>query len=438
MQNNIISLFDLTLMLESFIDDSFGGKYFLVTAEISSINVRRGHCYLNLIHKDPGSVFPKAEMKGMIWQNNYERINAKFSAVTGFSLKQDINILFMASVNYSPRYGLSLNIFDIKGEYTLGEMMQDKQKTVEQLKKSGLYDKNKQLQFPLVPQRIAALSASDSKGFEDFLNILASNPYGYKFFVKLFPVMLQGNKAAESIASQLQLLEKEIHKFDLVVIVRGGGGNVDLHCFNSFSLAEAIALCKLPAITGIGHTTDFTVADEVAAMHKETPTAVAQHIVNACALFENSVSDTAEKVSRASLRLLDSEEYSLEKAAAHIKYKPKIFTQKHKFQLSRIASFISSAPLTSIRIEKSSIENAKQNMGTLTFRMINQELLRIENQEKLIQAHNPMLLLRKGYSITRFGGKSIKHIEHLKHGDEIETFTAGGKLLSKVHSIENK
>jgi exodeoxyribonuclease VII large subunit len=168
MQDKIISLHDLALIIESQIKDSFGDQYFWITAELSSIHVRRGHCYLNLIDKDSGSAFPKAEMKGIIWQNNYERINEKFKSITGFSLKQDITILFLCYINYSPRYGLSLNIVDIKGEYTLGEMMQDRQKTIELLIKNSLYFKNKQLQLPVAPQRIAALSALDSKGFERF------------------------------------------------------------------------------------------------------------------------------------------------------------------------------------------------------------------------------------------------------------------------------
>ncbi len=440
MNNNIISLFDLTLMLESYLDDSFGGKYFWVTAEISSINLRRGHCYLNLIDKDAGSAFPKAEMRGIIWQNNYQRINDKFAETTGFDLKQDISILCLVVVNYSPRYGLSLNIFDIKGEYTIGEMMLDRQKTIDQLKKTGLYEKNKLTSLPPVPQRIAALSAIDSKGFEDFANVLLNNQHKYKFNVKLFPVMLQGNKAAESIAGQMKLIETRSGEFDFVVLVRGGGGNVDLHCFNSYILAEAIANCSLPVVTGIGHTTDYTVADEVAAVHKETPTAVAQYIISLCLEFENSINEKVEKINRLTVRLLDYQEMQLEKAAASIRYKPKLLTQNENILLSKYSGLISSKPKALLTLEKASLTHAFKNMKASGKRMFEKEEALLLSGEKYVKAHDPLLLLKKGYSITRKKGKTIKNSHNITEGDAIETIVADGKILSvvtdKKHTIQ--
>ena len=157
--------------------------------------------------------------------------------------------------------------------------MLDRQKTIEELKKKGIFHLNKTVEIPLVPQKIAVLSAIDSKGFEDFMSVLKNNQYGYGFNVHLFSVVLQGNKAAETIAEQLEYIGQNKDKYDIIAIVRGGGGNVDLQCYNSYTLSEAVTLSPLPIITGIGHTTDISVTDEVACIHKETPTAVAQHII---------------------------------------------------------------------------------------------------------------------------------------------------------------
>ncbi len=434
MTSNIISLFDLTLILESVIDETFAGKYYWVTAEISSINIRRGHCYLNLIDKDAGSAFPKAEMKGIIWQNNFERINEKFSSITGFSLKQDITILFLCVTNFSPRYGLSLNIVDIKGEFTLGEMMQDRQKTIEKLIINKLYDLNKQQIMPPVPQRIAALSAMDSKGFEDFLNVLRNNPFEYKFSVKLFPVMLQGNKAAESISKQLKVIGQQPELFDIIVLVRGGGGNVDLHCFNSYILAESIALSPLPVITGIGHTTDFTVADEVTAVHKETPTAVAQYIISQCSAFEDTVNDLAGKLSRQTIRLLDYEEMYLEKAADAIQYKPSLMFGKEKIYLSRAVGALTAKSLGVIKVALAETDTLVKATQTNLKRYFKTEKEQLQSGEQFVLSHDPMLMLKKGYSITRCSGVTIKNPKNIRTDDEIETLTAGGKIISTVKS----
>lgn len=435
MHENIVSLYDLSLVLESFIDDSFGGQYFWVTAEISSINVRRGHCYLNLIEKDAGSAFPKAEMRGIIWQNNYERLNSKFSSITGFDLKQDISILFLATVHYSPRYGLSLNITDLRGEFTLGGLMKDKQETINLLVKNGIYDNNKQRDIPLVLQRIAVLSAMDSKGFEDFVNILTTNTLGYRFHMQLFPVMLQGNKAADSIAKQLKIIESRQDDFDVAVLVRGGGGNVDLHCFNAYILAEAIATSSLPILTGIGHTTDYTVADEVAAVHKETPTAVAQYIVNRCAIFEEGINNSIEQLSQQVIRLLDNEETHLEKATDTIFYKPQILIGKENVYFSRINGILASHTMGMLSTSKAGIIATHQNLQSALKRLFQQKNDKLHTDSQYLLAYDPMLLLKRGYSITRKEGKTIQSTEFLSEGDEIETITGDGKIISEVKNI---
>jgi exodeoxyribonuclease VII large subunit len=438
MQDNIISLHKLTLLLESQIDDSFGKKYFWLTAEISSINVRRGHCYINLIDKDVGSTFPKAEMKAIIWQNHYQRINDSFSSITGFSLKQDIRILCLATVNFSPRYGLSLQIFEIKGEFTLGGMMQDRQKTVATLIKNGLYEKNKQIQLPQVPQRIAALSAGDSKGFEDFLKILSANEYGYGFHVKLFPVMLQGNRAAESISKQMQEIEKQKHNFDIVVLVRGGGGNVDLHCFNSYILSEAIALSPLPVVTGIGHTTDYTVADEVAAIHKETPTAVAQYIVNLTKAFEEDMAQRFERLSRLSLQILDHEEVFIEKSLDAITYKPHILLEKEKAFMDKSGANLGTMALSGLKVALSTINYQEVSLRKGVHKYMEMTNKLLEHHQQYLSAHDPMLLLKRGYSITRCQGIIIKQFDDLKNGVEIETQLADGHIISTINQLNTK
>ncbi len=438
MYEKIYSLHEFTLILESHINDSFSGHYFWITAEIASLQLKRGHCYLNLIDKEKGIAFPKAEFKGIIWQNNYSRINDRFSETTGFSLKQDIKILFLCTINYHPRYGLSLYITDIDGKYTLGEMFLDRQKTIELLKKNDLYDKNKQIALPVVPQRIAALSSIDSKGFEDFCNILLKNPYDYKFDVRLFPVLLQGQRAPESIAEKLEEVEARRDEFDIVVIIRGGGGNIDLLCFNSYTLAEAIAKCPLPVATGIGHTTDYTVADEISGIYKETPTALANFLIEYCFDFENKLNKIYENIIREVLQLLNYEDTYIEKAVNTIRVKPQIILGNEKLYISHKYNTLTKQAIGMLKVAFSEIESMHKFFRTELKRLFKGELDKLQTLKQYISAHDPLLLLKKGYSITRFNGQILKEISKLKHGQDIETFIADGEFTSTVKTIKHK
>src|SRR5690606_17990837 len=126
------------------------------------------------------------------------------------------------------------------------------------------YERNKKLPFPILPQRIAIISVETSKGYADFLSVIDGNPWKYKFFHFLFPSLLQGEKAVDGIIQQLRRIRKVTKHFDVVAIIRGGGGDVGLTCYNNYRLAKEIAEFPLPVITGIGHATNETVSEIIA------------------------------------------------------------------------------------------------------------------------------------------------------------------------------
>jgi len=434
MQTNSLTLFEFSLMLESYISDGFKSKYFWITAEISALSIKMGHCYLNLIDKDQGSSQPKAEIKGIIWKNSLEKINNKFAGVTGFYLKKDISILFLATLNYSPRFGISLNIIEIKPEYTLGELMLEKQRTIQRLIKNGLYDKNKKLEFPIVPQKIAVLSALDSKGYEDFANVLTNNSHSYKFDLKLFPVLLQGNNAATDISKTLNYLANHKNKFDIAVLIRGGGSNIDLLCFDSYELAEAIANFPLPVVTGIGHTTDTSVADEVAYTNKETPTAVAQFIITTTREFELKLIDYTKTIQTNTLRFLEKEERFIERSLNSVNLHPKLKLKNEYLKLNFSFNRISQKSNKIIQFEQAQHSQITKDFQKFPISLINKERQSLNIIDRRVMAQDPYLQIQKGFSITKINGKTITKLSKIKIGDEIETITAEGLIKSNVKS----
>ena len=222
-------------------------------------------------------------------------------------LKDGIKILFLAKVSFEPSYGLSLRIIDIDPSYTLGDLEKEKQETIKKINAEKIFNTNKTLNLPLLPQRIAIISVETSKGYQDFLGKIQSNPWGYKFFHMLFPSLLQGEKIIQSISTQLQRIRKVKTHFDVVAIIRGGGGDVGLSSYNNYELAKEIALFPLPILTGIGHITNETVVEMVSHKNLITPTDLADFLTQKFHNFSVPVKEAQQKITDKSRRLISDE-----------------------------------------------------------------------------------------------------------------------------------
>ena len=192
-------------------------------------------------------------------------------------------------MEYHEVYGFSLNIRDIDPVYTLGDMARQRREILSRLKDAGVLEMNKELELPLVPQRIAIISSPTAAGLQDFMNQLHKNPHGFVFYTKLFPAVMQGMDAPRSITDSLEQIFMHEAMFDAVVIIRGGGAQIDLACFDNYELAFNVAQFPLPVITGIGHDKDDTVIDMVAHTRMKTPTAVAEFLITGALQFSQQL-----------------------------------------------------------------------------------------------------------------------------------------------------
>jgi len=173
-------------------------------------------------------------------------------------------VLLQAKIEYHEVFGFSLNIRDIDPVYTLGDLARQRREIIRRLQEDGVFEMNKDLELPLVPQRIAVISSPTAAGLQDFLDQLHNNPHQFIFYTKLFPAVMQGSEAPKSIMNALDLIYEYEDYFDAIVIIRGGGAQLDLACFDQYELAFTVAQFPLPVITGIGHDKDDTVIDMVA------------------------------------------------------------------------------------------------------------------------------------------------------------------------------
>ncbi|HSI90781.1 MAG TPA: exodeoxyribonuclease VII large subunit, partial [Adhaeribacter sp.] len=282
-----LTLFQLQNKIRETLEEAFPASYWVV-AEISEVRVHgSGHCYLTLTEKDSRNQNNLiAQAKGTIWRNNYREISSYFESQTGHKLKGGLKILFNASLRFHELYGFSLDILDIDPNYTIGDLARQKQETLKKLEANGLLEKNKNRFLTEVPPRIAVISSAPAAGYGDFMDQLNKNPYGYHFETTLFEASVQGNEAAASVRQALRLVERQQERFDAVVLIRGGGAQTDLLCFDDYELCAAIGNFPLPVLTGIGHERDETIADLVAHSRLKTPTAVAAFLIDQFLTFE--------------------------------------------------------------------------------------------------------------------------------------------------------
>ena len=458
---NTYSLSQLSTMIASVFRQNFSTKRFWVTAEIIGLKVSRGHCYLQLAEKDEVTTTPKAEFRGIIWASNFQLISKLFLEATGDVLREQIQILCAVEVQYHERYGLSLLVHQIDASYTLGKLELERRKTVERLMKEGIYYLNKDLVLPEVVQRIAIISAEDSKGYEDFLTRLKNNPYQFKFHYKLYTSLLQGDLAASDMIKRLNQIEKENDRlhFDAVIIVRGGGGSSSLNTFNDYSLCKAIASFPIPVITGIGHTTNISIVDEIANVNLITPTEAAVFLMERMAAYANDVENNFATIREYVEDKLNEEKLYIEEARQTFSslIGSRIVSEKHDFHLLSIRfNHATKNRLALENIVLSSIQEKIKSGFTFWIREQNKDQeklyeqlfafckLRIEKEsawlvhsETKLRLLDPHEILKRGFSYTMVNDQLLQSVDQLSLGNEITTVLSQGTIKSKITKINN-
>lgn len=265
-----------------------------IRAEVADISTSRGNYYISLVERDAFQT--KAKADAAIWNSEALKLRTALGDETfSAALQTGQQLLLNVQVEYHEYYGLKLSIRDIDVSYTLGQMEQQRLEIWKRLQNEHLHDLNAQLTLPLVPQRIAIISTKEAAGYQDFIQQLKNNSFGYQFECTLFEAAMQGVMVEKDVKNQIRLIESQQQHFDCVVIVRGGGAKLDLAAFDNFELCKAVATCELPILTGIGHDIDESLADRVAHTSLKTPTAVAEFLIHRVLAFESAAQQLAQQ-----------------------------------------------------------------------------------------------------------------------------------------------
>lgn len=434
---NPLSISQLTEQIKLVLENELQPMYWVVGELADFRQAPQGHVYFELVEKQGNQVL--AKIRSNLWQFTYRSVSAKFESVTGTSLKNGMKVLAQVSVSYHPVFGLSVNIKDIDPSFSLGERARVRQETIDRLTREGLIRLNGQLPLPRVIQRIAVISSATAAGYGDFVNQLENNPYGYRVYHRLFNSLMQGNEAVGSLLNALENVESENTRnlFDAVVIIRGGGAQLDLDCFDDYRLAAQIAKFTLPIFTGIGHERDETIADLVAHTRLKTPTAVAEFLLSGFREFEENLGLALQRIDRATRSRLREEDQKIHQLAIRVR---SLATQKISLENEKVNTYFKRIEQSSKSISRYAtfqLDSVEKNLSKAFDRAIKKEEDKLKHLEVIIKQLDPQGLLLKGYTRTESQGKPI-HLIDLKVGDELITYTSDQKLSSTLTKIDKK
>jgi exodeoxyribonuclease VII large subunit len=387
MTSDRYSLRQLNLMVRDAIEMQLPNEYW-VEAELSECREHGGHSYMELIEKDEHTNTPVARASAKCWRQTWQMLQPHFERATGQPFHAGLKVLLRVYAQFHEAYGFSWIVTDIDPTYTIGDMARKRQEIIRQLKEEGVFDLQRELHIPMFAKRIAVISAAGAAGYGDFIRQLEDNDYGFKFEVQLFPAIMQGEQVEQSVIKALNSIYSRIHDFDVICILRGGGATADLSGFDTLALAENVAQFPLPIITGIGHDRDESILDMVSNTRVKTPTAAAALLI-----------DNLLQV----LTRLDSAQQHISTA----------ISQRFATQKARLDSLQTLLPVLAQRV----LGNAKHRL----------ELIAVQ-----LESYDPLLLLRRGYSITLHNGRAVRDPQQLKAGDEIETRVEKGTIKSTV------
>ena len=432
MENNPLSLLELNALVRRSVQACFPDSYW-VQAELSDVRANSsGHCYLEFVQKDPSGNSLVAKARGIIWSGTYFRLKPYFESETGQAFVSGIKVLVKVSVNFHELYGYSLTVLDIDPTYTLGDMARRRREILSRLQQEGVLTLNKELELPELMQRVAVISSPTAAGYGDFCNQLAHNDFGFVFYTRLFPAVMQGEKVERSVISALDRIYREIDHWDVVVIIRGGGATSDLSGFDTYELAANCAQFPLPVITGIGHERDDTVIDMVAHTRVKTPTAAAEFLVNHLRRTAERLETFAQCVYQEVPSMLSRERERLDSWMARIPARVQMCLQREGFAQERLVKRLEMSVQACLQSERHRQELCLQRVENALSVRMQVERHRLELFSQRVKAASPDLLLKRGYSMTLKDGKAVTDASLLQPGDVVETRLAKGRFKSKV------
>jgi len=426
-----------------------------VTGEIRSLKVLpRGHCFIDLV--DPtnakDSAAPMLSVK--CWSTQWRSVCSTLDRL-GIALESGTVVRARGEVQlYKARGTVDFVLRELDTDALLGKVAAERARLIKALVDEGLFDRQRRLPVAVPSLRVGLVASPDTEGCNDFLGGLRGSGLG--FAVTLASTAVQGRNASARVAKAITRLGCE--PLDLIVVVRGGGSKADLATFDTEPVARAIATCPVPVWTGIGHTGDHSVADEVANRSHITPTECGQELASSASAYWQSCADAGGVIARMARDRVARAGRSLDRKRHGMATGARAQTDRHSDRLAHTAGSLRGA----VRSQLDAQDHRLSTRGTLLARSAARSLVsgnealvfrsrrlaqaaigrseletvRTSQWRRLLDAYDYQRQLERGYSVTRNAeGQVVRSVADVERGSSLVTLVADGRLVSSVTDV---
>lgn len=397
-RRQVYSVSELAEVLSGLLEDSLPPMW--VQGELSNFRNPTGHWYFTL--KDAGAQLRCVMFKGQ----NY--------LVTPAPQNGDA-VLLRGKLGFYARGGDAQMIVEHLEPAGEGALLREFEALKKKLAAEGLFDEAAKRALPSAPRGIGIITSGTGAALQDILSTLRRRyPLGSAY---VYSVPVQGDAAVPAVVRALKELPK-LAAVDVIILARGGGSLEDLWCFNHESIARAIRACAVPVVTGIGHETDFTIADFAADLRAPTPTAAAERVAPDVGGWREHVEELQQHLADAQTAVLENAGDALSEFASRLE---RAHPGRRLQQLAQ-------------RLDELGERIAHAGPATLARRRE-----RLQTQILLLESLNPRAILQRGYAIARTSkGEVVTDASQLGFGDAVEVVVARGEFGARVTDVRSK
>lgn len=393
-----LSVSALNNYIKKTIDADFILNNLNIKGEISNFKMHSsGHLYFSL--KDEGSKINCIMFKS--YANNLKFLPRDGEAVI---VKGKVSV-------YEKDGAYQLYCYEMS-QVGIGELYVQFQELKARLEKQGLFDDAHKRTIPAYPRRIGVVTSPTGAAIRDIINVSTRRNKGVELLI--YPALVQGNNASEDIINGIKILNS-MEDIDVIILARGGGSLEELWAFNNEKLAQAVYNSKKPIITGVGHETDFTIVDFVSDRRAPTPSAAAEIAV-----------PSMEELTRR----LDSYKYSFNASMLNI-----LKSYNSRIEILQKTLSIHS-PMNYVINQYNYIDNIQNKLNYKIKDKLSSEKETLIRCNSILNAHNPLKVLNKGYAVIEdLNGSIISETSMLKANKDVVITFKDGKLKASIDSV---
>lgn len=407
-RGRVFTVSEVTGAIRDLLEGSFPS--ISVRGEISNLSrPQSGHIYFSLIDDSGGEATSRlscSQLPCVLWRSVAARLSLR--------IENGLKVIVTGRIGvYEPRgcYQLIGSRVELAG---VGDLQRRFEELKERLRGEGLFDEARKRPLPFFPRRIGIVTSPSGAAIQDVLRVLYRRQP--RAWVRIVPVRVQGEGAAEDMVEALRVLGSGGGQVDVILLTRGGGSLEDLWAFNDEALARAIAGSPVPTVSAVGHEVDFSISDFVADLRAQTPTKAAEILVPEVSELTGALGGLARRFGRALRSAVDRKRLELGRLArARPLRRPMALVE----ELAERADDLSRELARALRGRRDAWADALRSAG------------------ERLEALNPRSVLRRGYSLTTDdSGRIVTDAARLSPGARIEIEFARGRAGATVVSAE--